>query len=336
MRRDKETVVFAVVRVTAIALLLWAYAKHPIGYYALLRFVVCATCAYGAYYAMKLGRTGWIWVMALVAVLFNPIIPIYLKREHWEVIDAMVAIFLLISIPLLRPAENRSEESTDAKKSSVEYRESIKTIFWGVALVAGACGFWYYLVGNPLNELALIQRARIVPGFIIDTWEDVKDDDQGRAHWYHGATYTYRLPDGREFTQSTRDSPGRLKDEFLDLQQPYPVEVEYLSEDPAISRIKGDGSDSVSDWIWRKVGLGILLLALFLSPGIVLLRNGVRQLKRSHSNLATKASETALKPKVTQAEGPSPLEKAAEGPDLSQMSLKDLIKKGFGSETGAK
>ncbi len=41
------------------------------------------------------------------------------------------------------------------------------------------------------------------------------------------------------------------------------------------------------------------------------------------------------KPKAPQAEGPSPLEKAAEGPDLSQTGFADLIKKGLGSETGA-
>ena len=172
------------------------------------------------------------------------------------------------------------------KKHSAQSRESIKTILWGVAWIAGACGLWYWLAGNPLDELALIQRARIAPGAIVDTWEDVDEDDEGQDLWSHGATYTYRLPDGRELTQSTQNKPGRLRDEFVDLQQPYPVEVEYLPEDPTISRIKGDGSDSLSEWLWRDVGLGGLLLAAFLLPGIGLLRNGVRDLRRSRRDLA--------------------------------------------------
>ena len=174
------------------------------------------------------------------------------------------------------------------KKRSVGFRESVRTILWGVAWVAGVCLLSYALLGNPLDELALIQRARTVPGWMIDTWEYCDgESDAGEALWYHGATYTYRLPDGREFTQTTGVRPGRLKDEFFDLQQPYPVEVEYLPEDPTVSRIRGDGSDSVSDFIWRKVGLGGLLLAMFLLPGIVLLRNGVRDLRRSRKDLAT-------------------------------------------------
>jgi len=85
--------------------------QAPIGYYTLLRFGVCSTCAYGAYYAWKLERTAWIWAMAAVAVLFNPIFPIYLQRDYWEVIDAVVAAFLLSSIPLLRPVSKITEES---------------------------------------------------------------------------------------------------------------------------------------------------------------------------------------------------------------------------------
>lgn len=117
MRRDTETVSFVLVRLVAIGLLVWAYSKHPIGYYTLLRFVVCAACSYGAYYAMKLRLTGWIWAMAFVAVLFNPLIPIYLKRSYWQVIDCLAAIFLLISIPLLLGSKSLPEESKDENES---------------------------------------------------------------------------------------------------------------------------------------------------------------------------------------------------------------------------
>jgi hypothetical protein len=162
-----------------------------------------------------------------------------------------------------------------------ELGDLVKTLIWGVAWILGACWFWYYLVGNPLDELALIRGAQVAAGFIVDTWEDVEDGDEGGTHWFHGVTYTYRTPDGREFTQSIKNGSGRLKDELQDLQQPYPIEVEYLPDNPTVSRIKGNGCDSITEWLWRKVGLGSLILTLFVSPGIVLLRNGVREIRRT-------------------------------------------------------
>lgn len=154
----------------------------------------------------------------------------------------------------------------------------MKKLIWGTLWILGAVWFCYYSFGNPLDELALIRRAQIAPGSIIDTWEDVEDGDDGRAHWFHGATYTYRLPDGREFTKSKTSVSGRLKEKFQNLQQPYPIEVEYLPDNPKVSRIKGDGNSSITDWLWRKVGLGGLLLILLASPGIILLRNGVLEI----------------------------------------------------------
>jgi hypothetical protein len=173
---------------------------------------------------------------------------------------------------------------------NTEYRAAIMKTLLGVVVFVGGCWFWYYLVGNPLQELALIQRAQIAPGFIVETWEVVGDDDMGRAHWLHGAKYTYRLPDGREFTQTTKESPGRLKKEFLNLKKPYSIEVQYLPENPTVSRIKGEGSDNILDWAWRKAGLGTLILVILLSPGFVLLRDGVRNVFR-----VKRATNTSIK-----------------------------------------
>lgn len=169
-----------------------------------------------------------------------------------------------------------------------KFGDSTKTLIWGVLLILGACWFWYYLFGNPLNELAFIRQAQIAPGFIVDTWEDVEDGGgvRGKAYWFHGFAYTYRIPDGREFTQSTKSVNGRLEEKFQDLQQPYPVEVEYLPDNPTVSRIKGDGNDSITDWLWRKAGLGGLFLVVFVSPGIILLRNGVRDIRRLRTTTA--------------------------------------------------
>jgi hypothetical protein len=103
--------------------------------------------------------------------------------------------------------------------------------------------------------------------------------------WVHRHRYTYRLPDGRELEESSHDHRGPLSEELVDLQQPYRIEVEYLPEDPTVSRIKGGGSQGLSEWIWRDVGLGGLLLAIFLLPGIRLLDIGVHELRRSRRDI---------------------------------------------------
>jgi hypothetical protein len=166
-----------------------------------------------------------------------------------------------------------------------ELRDAVKTTLWGVLFVVGGAWLWYILVGNPFHDLALICRGETVPGYITDTWEDAESGDEGGTLWFHGVEYDYTLPDGREFTQ-TSSGDGRLKDELRDLRQPYPIEVEYLPDDPDVSRIKGNGSPTIFDWVWRKAGLGSLLLAMFVAPGISVMRDGIRKYRDCEQRLS--------------------------------------------------
>lgn len=166
-----------------------------------------------------------------------------------------------------------------------KFKDQASSIVFGILVVVLAVLFWLYLVGNPIHEFALIQKGQTVTGSIVDTWEDAESGDRGGAQWTHAAIYTYQLPDGRKFTAHTKHNSGRLKDEFRDLKQPYPIEVEYLADNPEVSRIKGDGCQSIFEWLWRTVGLGGLLLALFISPGYVLLRHAIRDIKRVRAGL---------------------------------------------------
>ncbi len=76
----------------------------------LLRFVVCGVSAYGAYFPVELKKVGWAWILGIIAVLFNPIIPIYLNREIWVIIDVGVAVLLLVSIFLIRVPKSETGE----------------------------------------------------------------------------------------------------------------------------------------------------------------------------------------------------------------------------------
>ena len=145
----------------------------------------------------------------------------------------------------------------------------------GVLLIIGGPWFLLQVVGNPLDELALIQRSKVVPGAIVDAWEDYDDTDYGDTIWHHAGIYEYRLPDGRDFKGVSTGS-GRLPDECEDLTQPYPVEVEYLPDNPNVSRIKGVGCQSVTEWLWRKVGIGGLVLVALVGGGVYMVYTGLR------------------------------------------------------------
>ena len=68
----------------------------PIGYYTLLRLIVTAAAAYIAYDTFQKGeQSGWVWVFGFVAIMFNPLIPIYLDKELWIIIDFAAAILFI-------------------------------------------------------------------------------------------------------------------------------------------------------------------------------------------------------------------------------------------------
>jgi len=104
---------FVLARLGAVWMLFTASERHPIGFYTYLRFVVCGTCVYGAFYAYRCNRPYLVWLMSAVAVLFNPFFQVHLGRPTWGYIDPVIAIFLLVSIPLLtnKDAGEKADES---------------------------------------------------------------------------------------------------------------------------------------------------------------------------------------------------------------------------------
>jgi hypothetical protein len=51
---------------------------------------------------MEKERHGWMGTFAVIAVLFNPILPIHLSRELWQPIDVISGIVFLCSLGLFR------------------------------------------------------------------------------------------------------------------------------------------------------------------------------------------------------------------------------------------
>jgi hypothetical protein len=66
----------------------------PYGYYMLLRLVVCAACVYAALGWMAVGVHWPLIVLALTALVYNPIFRVGFEREVWQVLNVAAAVVL--------------------------------------------------------------------------------------------------------------------------------------------------------------------------------------------------------------------------------------------------
>ena len=90
----------------AAIMLTGALSNWPYGYYQLLRFIVCGVSVYVACMAYTWQKIWATWLFGFIALLFNPLAPIYLSRELWQPIDVICAIlFIVISFVLKKPVE---------------------------------------------------------------------------------------------------------------------------------------------------------------------------------------------------------------------------------------
>lgn len=92
--------------VIAVILLIFALfaGSVEIGYFTFLRWVVTASSAYYLYVIYKNIHqwSFWVWVFILLAILFNPIVPVYLDRDTWQFFDLITLVLLSIYVYKLR------------------------------------------------------------------------------------------------------------------------------------------------------------------------------------------------------------------------------------------
>lgn len=91
-----------VARLLAAGALLWALFPHDYGYYVLLRWLVCAVAILTTIQMHQSGATGPALGFAGLAFVFNPIVPIYLSRSTWSLVDIGAALAFLWSAGTLK------------------------------------------------------------------------------------------------------------------------------------------------------------------------------------------------------------------------------------------
>lgn len=102
-------------------MLLWALVPvNPYGYYVLLRFAICGMAIYLAFRAHELEKTPWVWVFAVTAILYNPLIRVHLTREIWSVVNVATIVLFAWSIYVLKPkvVKGLTQGGTDGPQTS--------------------------------------------------------------------------------------------------------------------------------------------------------------------------------------------------------------------------
>lgn len=66
------------------------------GYYDFLRLAVTSVAIYLAVRAYRLKQTAWLWALAGVALLYNPVFSVHLDRDDWWPLNAGAAIAFAI------------------------------------------------------------------------------------------------------------------------------------------------------------------------------------------------------------------------------------------------
>jgi hypothetical protein len=84
-------------KLLAIVMLLGALLTFPFVYYQLMNWVVVGASLVTVQQAYQRRMTALAWLFALVAVVFNPLAPLYLRADVWNIADLIAAVLFIIS-----------------------------------------------------------------------------------------------------------------------------------------------------------------------------------------------------------------------------------------------
>lgn len=87
-----------VVKIILAVLLLLCLLHMPYGYYQLIRFIATGSFLFLGFNSNMRSEKNFVFLYLGLAILFQPIFKIAFGRELWNIIDVVVAIFLIASL----------------------------------------------------------------------------------------------------------------------------------------------------------------------------------------------------------------------------------------------
>ena len=102
-----------------IGVLLIATSRMPYGFYTFTRIVVSVFAAYFAFVAWKGESLSQVWtaIFGLIAILFNPVIPIYLSRATWFYFDVGTALLIAVHLLFVRVGIGQRKSFVDQRRN---------------------------------------------------------------------------------------------------------------------------------------------------------------------------------------------------------------------------
>ena len=88
----------AIPAVAAAVLLLVALGQHPYSYYTFLRWAITVAAIVVARVAWKSASQWVTWPFVGIAILFNPVAPVYMTRQHWRPVDVICAVAFVATL----------------------------------------------------------------------------------------------------------------------------------------------------------------------------------------------------------------------------------------------
>lgn len=92
-----------------------AIADLPYGYYRLVRWTTCGVAIAMAIQLYQTSHIGWVWALGILAVLFNPLIPLHFERGTWRVFDGAAGFIFLATYILTK---KQKEEANKTRHSN--------------------------------------------------------------------------------------------------------------------------------------------------------------------------------------------------------------------------
>ncbi len=84
-------------KIATITLLIAVIPVWPYFFYQALKLVIFGAAAHSVYLYHKEKNVKWMMIMIIVAIVFNPINPLYFGHFLWSIVDIVVAMIFLKS-----------------------------------------------------------------------------------------------------------------------------------------------------------------------------------------------------------------------------------------------
>jgi FtsH-binding integral membrane protein len=91
-------------KILAIILVVGAipFKDAPFAYFQIMNWVVMGAGIVSAWQAYKKGSAPIMWLFIIIAVIFNPIAPLYFRADVWHIADLITAVIFLLSLFILK------------------------------------------------------------------------------------------------------------------------------------------------------------------------------------------------------------------------------------------